>query len=54
MGLIKLTELVDSDQIIFWGKLQTTSNPYYLALTIDFKDQYAFPHKKFFYSSSNM
>lgn len=54
MGLLKLTDLANSDQLLFWGKILTTTQPYYIALGIDFKDQYSFPHKKFYYSSTNM
>lgn len=53
MGLLKLTDLANSDQLLFWGKVLTTGNPYYIAVGIDFKDQYSFPHKKFFYSGPN-
>lgn len=54
LGLLKLTDLANSDQLLFWGKIMTTGQPYYLAVGVDFKDHYAFPHKKFYWSSSNM
>jgi len=41
--------LANADQLLFWGKITTTSTPYYIAVAIDFKGHYGFPHKKFFY-----
>jgi len=41
--------MANADQLLFWGKVTTTSSPYYIALAIDFKGHYGFPHKKFFY-----
>ena len=49
LGLIKLSELANADQLLFWGKVTTTASPYYIAVAIDFKGHYAFPHKKFYY-----
>ena len=46
--LFKIIISVNS-HFLFWGKITTTSTPYYIALAIDFKGQYGFPHKKFFY-----
>lgn len=48
-----MTELAESDQLLFWGKIYTTQNPYYIAKAIDFKGHYAFPHKRFYYATSN-
>lgn len=53
MGLLRLTQLANADQLLFWGKIFTTSTPYYIAVAIDFKGHYAFPHKKFYYSTDN-
>jgi radial spoke head protein 9 len=50
MGLLRLIQLANADQLLFWGKIFTTSTPYYIALAIDFKGHYAFPHKTFYYS----
>lgn len=49
LGLIKLSEEANADQLLFWGKIVTTSSPYYIAMAIDFKGHYGFPHKKFYY-----
>ena len=49
LGLIRLSEQANADQLLFWGKVVTTSTPYYIAVALDFKGHYAFPYKKFFY-----
>lgn len=41
--------MANADQLLFWGKILTTSTPYYIAVAIDFKGHYGFPHKKFYY-----
>lgn len=51
LGLIRLSELANADQLLYWGKITTTGSPYYIAVAIDFKGQYSFPHKKFYYRS---
>ena len=53
MGLLRLTELANADQLLFWGKIFTNQNPYYIAMAVDFKGQYAFPRKRFFYATNN-
>lgn len=53
MGLLKLTDLANADQLLFWGKVFTNQNPYYIATAVDFKGHYAFPHKRFFYANQN-
>lgn len=53
MGLVRLTSIADADQLLFWGKIFTNNEPYYIAMGVDFKGYYAFPHKKFYYSTNN-
>lgn len=53
MGLLRLIPDANADQLLFWGKIFTTSQPYYIAVAIDFKGHYAFPKKTFFYATSN-
>ena len=43
--------MANADQLLFWGKITTTSTPYYIAVAIDFKGNYSFPHKRFYYST---
>jgi len=50
MGLLRLIPDANADQLLFWGKIFTTSQPYYIAVAIDFKGHYAFPKKTFFYA----
>lgn len=52
MSLLKLTEIANADQLLFWGKIFTNGDPYYIAMSVDFKGYYAFPHKKFYYSTT--
>lgn len=49
LALLRLTELADADQLLFWGKIVTMSVPYYVAMAVDFAGKFAFPHKKFYY-----
>lgn len=53
MSLLKLSDTVNSDQLLFWGKILTTGQPYYIAVAVDYEGCYAFPHKKFYWSSGN-
>ncbi len=50
LALLRLSELANADQLLFWGKITTTASPYYVALALDFKGHYSFPHKKFYYA----
>ena len=54
LGLLRLSELANADQLLFWGKISTTSSPYYIAVGVDFKGHYSFPHKKFYYARDKM
>ena len=51
MGLLRLIQIANADQLLFWGKIFTTSTPYYIAVSVDFKGHYAFPHKSFYYAT---
>ena len=50
MGLLKLIDVARANELLFWGKIYTTSQPYYIATALEFDGHYAFPTKKFFYS----
>ena len=54
MGLLRLIQLANADQLLFWGKIFTTSTPYYIAVGVDFKGHYAFPHKTFYYATDKL
>ena len=45
--------MANADQLLFWGKITTSSTPYYIAVAVDFKGHYGFPHKKFYYRSQS-
>jgi hypothetical protein len=54
MGLIQLTDLANCDEVMFWGKITTTGSPYYVAMGLNFKDHFGFPHKQFYFATATM
>ncbi len=40
------------DQLLFWGRIEGTAANYYIALGLNFKGNFEFPHKTFFYSAN--
>lgn len=53
IALLRLNETEKFEQILFWGKIEGTEKDYYIALGLNFKGQYEFPIKKFFWSSND-
>lgn len=53
LSLLKLNETQNFEQILFWGKIEGIEKDYYIALGLNFKGQYEFPLKKFFWSSND-
>jgi|ETNmetMinimDraft_30_1059905.scaffolds.fasta_scaffold66724_1 radial spoke head protein 9 len=49
LALLKLTETSSFDQIVFWGKIEGIKSDYYIAQGLNFKEQYEFPKKVFFW-----
>mgnify|MGYP000915980320 FL=1 len=49
LGLVRLTELANPDQLLFWGRVDTTTKPYYIAMSLDLKGHFEFPHKGFYW-----
>ena len=49
LALLKLTETSSFDQIVFWGKIEGIKSDYYIAQGLNFKGQYEFPRKTFFW-----
>lgn len=49
LGLVRLTELANTDQLLFWGRVETLTKPYYIAMSVDYEGYYEFPHKKFYW-----
>ncbi len=42
----------NDEEIWFWGKVYGTEYDYYIAMGVNFKDNYEFPEKRFYYSNS--
>lgn len=38
---------------MFWGKIEGISKDYYITLGLNFRGQFEFPEKKFFWSSTD-
>lgn len=53
IALLKLNETQKFEQILFWGKIEGIEKDYYVALGLNFREQYEFPAKKFFWSSND-
>lgn len=53
IALLKLNETQKFEQILFWGRIEGVEKDYYIALGLNFKGQYEFPTKKFFWSSND-
>ena len=52
LALLKIHENEDFEEILFWGKIKGTTRDYYIALTLNYKGHYEFPHKRFFWCTS--
>jgi len=53
LSLMKLQEVGDFDEVLFWGKIKGITKDYYIALGLKYKGYYEFPNKKFYWSSIN-
>lgn len=49
LALLKLTQSYKFDQLLFWGRVEGLQSNYYLCLAMNFKGNFEFPHKTFFY-----
>lgn len=49
MALLKVMENYKFDSLFFWGRIEGIERDYYIALGIQYKGQYDFPKKKFFW-----
>jgi len=52
IALLKLNETQQYEQMLFWGKIEGTERDYYIALGLNFRGNYEFPFKKYFWSSN--
>lgn len=53
MALHKLHAEINSDELMFWGKITGIKNDYYVAMSITYQNFFEFPNKKFYYAMSN-
>ncbi|KAM3137738.1 hypothetical protein pb186bvf_010158 [Paramecium bursaria] len=52
ISLVKLSQTVKFDQLLFWGRIEGTVSNYYIAIGLTFKGNFEFPHKTFFYTAN--
>ncbi|CAD8082384.1 unnamed protein product [Paramecium primaurelia] len=52
IALIKLSQTQTFDQLLFWGRIEGTVANYYIAIGLNFKNNFEFPHKTFFYTAN--
>lgn len=52
IALTQLTNQVDCDEVLFWGKITGQKEDYYIALCIWFKGKYEFPDKTFYWATT--
>lgn len=52
MGLSQLNCKQDCDELCFWGKINGLKNDYYIAMGLNFRGNYEFPTKSFFWALS--
>lgn len=50
IALVKLSQSVECDQLLFWGRIEGIASNYYLAMSLNFKGQFEFPHKRFYWT----
>ena len=44
--------MTEAEEVLFWGKITGTKNDYYVALLVNYKGNYEFPKKVFYYTNS--
>lgn len=52
LSLPKLFEHENFEEVLLWGKIKGTAKDYYIALALNYKGHYEFPHKRFFWCTS--
>ncbi|MCQ2817286.1 MAG: hypothetical protein MJ252_08485, partial [archaeon] len=53
IGLKELMAKEKPEHLYFWGKITGEESDYYIAVGINFTGHYAFPQKKFYFSTSD-
>ena len=52
MALNTLQASIETDELVFWGKIEGIKNDYYIAMGLHFRNMYEFPVKTFFWALS--
>jgi radial spoke head protein 9 len=52
LSLLRIHELDSFEEVLFWGKIKGSTRDYYIAMSLNYKGQYEFPHKRFFWCTS--
>ena len=50
--LLNGSKAEDFEELLFWGKVQGTAFDYYIAMGVNYKSQYEFPTKTYFWATS--
>lgn len=53
ISLNELHRATEAEEVLFWGKIIGTKFDYFIALLINYKGNYEFPKKVFYYTTSN-
>lgn len=52
MALNTLRARIETEELVFWGKIEGIKNDYYVAMGLQFRNMYEFPVKTFFWALS--
>ena len=52
MALMTLNEKTESEELVFWGKINGLKSDYYIAMALRYTDMYEFPVKTFYWALS--
>ena len=52
MALNTLQARIETEELVFWGKIEGIKNDYYIAMGLQFRNMYEFPVKTFFWALS--
>ena len=52
LSLLRIYELDEYEEVLFWGKIKGSTRDYYIAQALNYKQQYEFPYKLFFWCTS--
>ena len=52
MALNTLQARIETEELVFWGKIEGIKNDYFLAMGLQFRNMYEFPVKTFFWALS--